>query len=167
MSAIDLIIEEQDYLKSNSCTFYLLTREWQNYNLPDSFNWVIRPFQDDQKVHIPQNSGVYSFAIQPSIASYQGCSYLMYIGIARGRPGHPGRTLQKRFGDYLYEQNNPFGRPNILRLLNKYKGYLHFCYSVINERERLKEIEDALIRAFLPPCNDQRPGELNRAVGAF
>ncbi|MDE0315426.1 MAG: hypothetical protein OXM61_11025 [Candidatus Poribacteria bacterium] len=161
MSTIDLIIEEQDYFKANSCTFYLLTREWQSYNLPDSFNWEIRPFQDDQKTHIPRNSGIYSFVIQPGIASYPSCSYPMYIGLAGLR------TLRKRFSDYLYEQNNPSSRPNILRLLNKYKGYLHFCYSVVNERERLKEIEDALIKAFLPPCNDQYPGEFNRAVGAF
>lgn len=167
MSVIDLLIEEQDYLKANSCTFYLLTREWKNYKLPDLFNWEICPFQSNQRQHIPAESGIYSFTIQPDIASYPSCSYLMYIGIARGRSGHPGRTLQKRFSDYLYAQNNPSARPKILRLLNKYKGYLHFCYSVIYERERLKEIEDALIQAFYPPCNDQYPGELNRAVGAF
>ena len=161
MSPIDLIIKEQDYLKANSCTFYLLTREWENYNLPNSFTWESYPFQNDQIRHIPLESGIYSFVIKPSVASYPSCSYLMYIGLA-GR-----RTLRKRFSDYLYSQNKPTCRPNILRLLNKYKGYLHFCYSVINERERLKEIEDALIKAFFPPCNDQYPGELNRAVGAF
>ena len=161
MSVIDLIIEEQDYLIANSYTFYLLTRNWQSYNLSDSFTWESHPFQKDQIGHIPPESGIYSFVIQPTIASYPACSYLMYIGLA-GR-----RTLRKRFSDYLYEQNNPSGRPKILRLLNKYKGYLHFYYSIVNERERLKEIEDALIKAFYPPCNDQYPGELNRAVGAF
>ena len=91
----------------------------------------------------------------------------MYVGIARGNPGYPGRTLRKRFSDYLYEQNNLSGRPKILRLLNKYKGYLHFCYSTINDSERLKDIENALIKAFDPPCNDQHPVKLNPVRGAF
>ena len=69
MSTIDLIIEEQDYLKANSYTFHLLTREWKKFNLPDSLNWQIHPFQEDQKALIPSNSGVYSFVIQPDIAS--------------------------------------------------------------------------------------------------
>ena len=159
MSVIDLIIEEQDYLIENSYTFYLLTRNWQSYNLSDSFAWESHPFQKDQLKHIPSESGIYSFVIQPAIALYPACSYLMYIGLTG--------CLRKRFSDYLYEQNNPFGRPKILRLLNKYKGYLHFCYSIVNERERLKEIEDALIKAFYPPCNDKYPVELNRAKGAF
>ena len=166
MSVKDLI-EDQDYLKANSCIFHLLTQEWQNYNLSNSFTWEIRPFRDDQKSHIPLESGIYSFAIQPNVAQYPLCSYLMYIGLARGSHEKPGRTLRKRFGDYLREQDNPSGRPNILRLLNKYKGYLHFCYTVIHESEQLKEIEDALIRAYFPPCNKQYPGELNPAVGAF
>lgn len=117
MSTIDLIIEEQDHLKANSYTFHLLTREWKKFNLPDSLNWQIHPFQEDQKALIPSNSGVYSFVIQPDIASHPYCSYRMYVGIAQGNPDYPGRTLRRRFSDYLYEQNNPSGRPKILRLL--------------------------------------------------
>lgn len=35
------------------------------------------------------------------------------------------------------------------------------------ETERIKEIEDELINAFIPPCNDQYPAEISRVMRAF
>lgn len=154
------IIAEQDYVKAHSCTFCLLPQEWEAFNLPDAFDWEIHPFQQEQVEHIPSEPGIYSFVIQPRIAGYPACSYLMYIGKTR-------RTLRVRFSEYLREQRNPAGRSNILRLLHKYRGYLHFCSTVIPETERIHEIEDALITSFVPPCNEQLPSGVRRVRGVF
>ena len=154
------IIDEQDQVKTYSSTFTLWPQAWKNYNLSAPFNWEIHPFQQNQVGNIPREPGIYSFVIQPGIASHPCCSYLMYIGKTK-------RTLRQRFNEYLREQDNPKGRTKILRLLNQYQGYLHFCCSKIAETERIGEIEDALITAFIPPCNAQFPATIRHIVGAF
>ena len=159
MSVVKLL-NERAKLKTHRWSFPLWPRSWRAYNLPDSFSWEIYPFQRNQVNNIPSQPGIYSFVIQPGIASHFHCSYLMYIGRTE-------RTLRVRFREYLRDQNNPEGRPKILELLNRYKGFLHFCCSTIEETERITEIEEALISAFLPPCNDQLPAEIRRIAGAF
>ena len=159
MSVTD-IIEKQNQLKAHHFDFYLWPKLWETYNLPDQARWEIHPFQKDQSKHIPREPGIYSFVIQPCIASYPECSYLMYIGKTE-------RTLYQRFHEYLLEQKNNAGRPKILRLLNLYKGYLYFAYSTIIEKERIGKIEDALIDAFLPPCNKKFSAEVRPIIEAF
>ena len=159
MSVADLI-DEQNQLSAHRYTFSLWPQQWMAYNLPDQFHWKIHPFQRDQIENIPREPGIYSFVIQPGIASYPYCSYLMYIGKTE-------RTLRQRFREYLREQNNEAGRPKILRFLNQYEGYLYFCYSTIREKERIGKIEDALLDAFLPPCNRDFSSSIRRIIGAF
>ena len=160
MSSVDLIVDEQDELIAHSWTFCLWPTKWTTYNLPNPFNWEIHPFQRDQIKNIPNEPGIYSFVIQPGIASHPYCSYLMYIGQTE-------RTLRVRFRDYLYERQNPGGRRRILRLLNKYQGYLHFCCSTIAKTEQIGEIEKALRTAFLPPCNADAYTSAHSSIGAF
>ena len=159
MSVMD-IIEEQDRAKTHNCTFVLWPQKWEAYNLPYPFNWEIHPFQRDQIENIPREPGIYSFVIQPGIASYPYCSYLMYIG-------KTGRTLRERFNEYLREQNNLEGRPNILRLLNKYRGYVYFCCSEITKKEQIGKMEDVLCDVFQPPCNEQLPAGALKVRGLF
>ena len=159
MSVVDLL-DESDQLMAHEYKFYPWPKAWASYNLQDSFSWEIYPFRRNQVTEIPRKPGIYSFVIQPGITSYPDCSYLMYIGKAEG-------TLRKRFQDYLYEQNNREGRPRILRLLNRYQGYLYFRCSIIEKIERIVEIERALLKAFIPPCNSELPAEIRHVKGAF
>ena len=77
------------------------------------------------------------------------------------------QTLQQRFKDYFREKDKPVGRPLILDLLYDYQGYVHFCCSVIGQKERIGEIENALVKALLPPCNDQFPAGVRRTFKGF
>jgi hypothetical protein len=154
------LIDQQDQLITYQYTFFMSPQRWAAYNLADPFNWEIYPFQQDQVENVPSEPGIYSFVIQPGIATHPACSYLMYIGKTE-------RTLRQRFREYCREQQNVEGRPKIVRLLNKYQGYLYFCCSPIAKTDRIGEIEDALIKAFLPPCNDQFPAGVRRVIGAF
>jgi hypothetical protein len=128
MSSVDIIVDEIDDSIVHSWTFCLWPTQWMTYNLSDPFNWEIHPFHRDQINNIPNEPGIYSFVIQPGIASHPYCSYLMYIGQTE-------RALRVRFREYLYERRNLRGRRRILRLLNKYQGYLHFCCSTIAKTE--------------------------------
>ena len=160
MSSVDLIINERDQRKIHTRKFILWPQKWAAYNFPDLFDWEIHPFQPDQIENIPIEPGIYSFVIQPGIASHSHCSYLMYIGQTE-------RTLRVRFREYLRDRNNPNCRPKILELLNRYKDYIHFCCSIIEEKERIIEIESALINAFQPPCNDRFSAETSEPKEAF
>ena len=80
----------------------------------------------------------------------------MYVGQAK--------NLHKRFGDYLTRER--VRRPKVVRLLEMYGGYIMFFYSKVDQ-ERLDNIEEELINAFVPPCNTKFTGEVQRARGAF
>lgn len=163
MPVNDILSErnERNELRAHTWPLTMWPRRWRSYNLPDKFNWEIHPFQTDQVNNIPNQPGIYSFVIQPSVASHSDCSYLMYIGKT------VNQTLQARFEDYLREQYNPAGRPLILDLLHNYQGYVHFCCSVIGRKERIGDIENALIKALIPPCNDQFQAGVRRTSKAF
>lgn len=164
MSVNDLLndlLPDPNKLGGHDYTFFLWPRQWAAYNLLDLFNWEIHPFQQDKVDEIPIEPGIYSFIIQPGIAGHPHCSYLMYVGMTE-------RPLRERFKEYFREkQNIERGRPKILKLLHVYQDYLHFCCSAITETERIEEIEDALVNAFIPPCNDQYPAEISRPMKAF
>ena len=141
--------------------FVLWPQQWAAYNLSDLLNWKIYPFQQDRIDEIPSDPGIYSFVVQPRIANHPHCSYLMYVGMTE-------RPLRERFKEYFSEKRNAKnGRPKLLKLLNVYQDYLHFCCSTIEETERIEEIEDALLNAFIPPSNDEYPAEISRIMKAF
>jgi hypothetical protein len=156
------LIADPDKPSGHDYTFFLWHRQWAAYNLSNPFNWEMHPFQRDQTDKIPSDPGIYSFVIQPGIANHPHCSYLMYVGKAEEQ------SLRERFSQYFSEKKNAEkGRPKIVKMLNQYQDYLHFCCSVITETERIEEIEDALLNAFIPPCNDQYPAEISRVMKAF
>ena len=160
MSLNDLL-PDPNKPSGHAWSFVLWPRQWASYNLSDLFNWEIHPFQQDQIDEIPKDPGIYSFVVQPGIADHPYCSYLMYVGMTE-------RPLRERFTEYFREKRDATnGRPKLLKMLNVYQDYLHFCCSAIAETERIKEIEDELLNAFIPPCNDQYPTEISRVMKAF
>lgn len=94
--------------------------------------------------------------VQPRIAGHSGCSYLMYLGKTE--------NLHRRFGEYLTSERDR--RPKMVRLLEVYRGYIHFFYSRVN-KTMLDKMEDQLIDAFVPPCNSRFTGDIQKARGAF
>ena len=100
MMSVNDLIEQQDLLKAHQWTFSLWPQQWEAYNLHYLFNWEIHPFNKDQIRRIPREPGIYSFVIQPGVASHPHCSYIMYVG-------KTCLTLHSRFRRYLREQNDP------------------------------------------------------------
>ncbi len=82
----------------------------------------------------------------------------MYVGQAS--------NLRRRFGEYLNAERREDGRPKIFRLLNMYDPHLWFCYTEVPQAN-ITTLEDDLLEAFIPPCNDKFPASIRRVVGAF
>ena len=158
MSVVDIIYEqyEQDVMKAHEQNFILWPRQWKAY--VDTHNWQTYRLEENEKDRIPKQSGVYSLLIQPGIANHPACSYLMYVGKTK--------SLQHRFMDYLNERKSETGRPKIHRFLNKYQDYVYFCCTTVCI-DNLKNVEEKLINAYIPPANDQYPVEIRRIIGAF
>ncbi len=62
--------------------------------------------------------------------------------------------------------NDENKRPKIVYLLNQWKGYVEFCYIPLGNVD-LSFMEEKLLKAFVPPFNDQFPAEINKIINAF
>ncbi len=154
--ALKDILRDQDEMKAHEYQFVLWTRKWQEFD--SMYQWNIFKLDSNEKRKIPNQSGIYTLLVQPGIANHPACSYLMYVGKTI--------SLRRRFGDYLNEKKRETGRPKIMRLLNKYAGYVHFCYTIVPEK-KLTSVEESLISAYIPPANDRFPAEITRVIGAY
>jgi len=161
MNTVDLI-DEQDEMKSHTERFVLWPRAWQGFDeacLPIR-TWTMVKFLGTNYSDIPAGSGVYTFLIQPSIASHPASSYLMYVGQAA--------SLSERFMRYRTRERvwSAGSRPLIVRLLNKYVDYVWFCYTLVPKQD-LDTVEAQLRDAYRPPYVKQYTGEVGPAMAAF
>ena len=151
------IIKVQDEMKAHMREFVLWPLRWQQYT-PGNHAWHLQRLRPDDVNNIPESAGVYTLLIQPGIASHPSCSYVMYVGRSD--------SLRRRFREYLGPERRATGRPKIYRLLHRYSDYLWFCFTEV-EAARTKDVEDALMTAYVPPENDQLPAEIRNIRGAF
>lgn len=138
----------------------MVPRLWSSCSLPVNLSWSVHPFSENSRSQIPQQQGVYAFLILPAIAGNLNVAYLMYIG-------ETDRTLRVRFGEYLLEARSDKIRPKLLRILPLYPDHLAFACAPVPSGVAPKDIESALIEAFLPPGNDDIPATVRRARRAF
>ena len=157
MAVVDIIREDDDR-KIHTHDMVLWPSRWQVYNYSGIGTWHTYRLGASERSNIPGQPGIYTLIVKPGIAGHPACSYLMYVGKTS--------SLRRRFGNYLNEKNRETGRPKIIQLLNKYPDNLWFCFTQLPESE-LSSAEDALINAFVPPCNDQLPAKLLPGIGAF
>lgn len=154
-SPVDIVAAQDEY-KVHMWDICLWPRQWQTCCLDLSLSWQSVELSNSQRSEVPQYAGVYSLVVRPGIAGHPACSYLMYLGKAK--------DLRQRFIDYLTVERHK--RPKVLRLLEKYRGYIQFFYSGVDEKE-LDDMEEQLINAFVPPCNAKFTGEISTVKGAF
>lgn len=157
MAVVDIIHEIRDK-KFYTHGLVLWPHRWQEYNYSRIGTWHSFKLVASERANIPKDPGIYTLIIKPGIADHPACSYLMYVGKTI--------SLHRRFGNYLNEKNRETGRPKIIELLNAYPDHLWFCFTSLPESD-LRPAEEALINAYLPPCNDQLPAKLRFGTGAF
>jgi len=136
---------------------------WLDFSLPAgvTLNWQVIRFGGDSTDHVFNTyGGVYSFIVQPNIASHPLCSYLLYVGRTK-------RSFRERYLEYLRDLNKDSQntrRPHVTVMLQKWESYLWFCYARVDGEDAIKQTETALITAYLPPTNKDLPGVLQQAV---
>ena len=54
-----------------------------------------------------------------------------------------------------------------LGCFERWIGHIYFYYASIDEKDLVKETEDALMHSCIPPCNEQYKGIVGRALTAF
>ena len=161
----DVVLDQLDDAHSHIRRFLLWPKLWQQFNVNvAAFAWQEHEFNEAEMTNIPNMPGVYTFVIKPGVANHPSCSYLVYVGQTSKQ------TLSIRFKQYLDEQAGK-GKPriNMFRILNKYKNYLYFVCMPTDKKTLPKKIEDELLKAFCPPCNDPDtfPAEVRHIKGAF
>jgi len=139
----------------------LSPRQWAACQLPLRLRWRLVKFTEGNLEKVPKSSrGVYSFVLQPSIAEHPRCAYLLYVGQTEQQ------NFRKRYYQYLQERRLGVARsrrPHVADMLEKWDGYLWFCYASIEQKRLIESVEKILLTAYLPPTNKDFPGEISRA----
>ena len=150
------LTSQVDEAKSYTQQFILWPRRWREYT--QSHGWNSVQLDESKANQIPYSPGVYTLVLEPGIAGHPSCCYLMYVGKAV--------SLRRRFREYLGKEHREDGRPKIFYFLDRYDGYVCFCYTTV-ARAVLENVEGGLMNAYTPPLNEQYRGEISRIMRAF
>lgn len=135
----------------------LSPNRWAAFVCPVELAWQLIPFAANRVNDVPNNAkGVYSFVVRPGIANHPDCSYLLYVGKVQDQAFRP------RYRQYLHEKQKgqDARRVHVSRMLQKWDGYLWFCYAPIEDEALIGQVEDALIAAYLPSHNRTFPSHV-------
>lgn len=140
--------------------FRLLPDHWARYPNKHGLVWTGVSFKAANRALIPDVEGVYAFCLRPGVPWGPEVSYLLYIG-------ETGRTLKKRYAEYLREsQGKGKPRPALSAMFQLYGDYLWFLYAPTPPNLAF-EAEEDLLEAFWPPVNDKLPARLRQAQSAL
>jgi hypothetical protein len=134
--------------------------QWAACRLPLDLIWEAVKFTHRNMRMIPTTRGVYTFLVQPGIANHPCCSYLLYVGETENQ------NFRRRYQQYLREKRagDESRRPHVTDMLEKWDGFLWFCFARIDQADLIKHVEDALLTAYLPPTNKEFPARVSRAL---
>ncbi|SRR6266581_2940228 len=134
--------------------------QWAACRLPVDLTWKAAKFSRSNMRTIPTTRGVYTFLVQPGIANHPCCSYLLYVGKTENQ------NFRRRYQQYLREKQagDESGRPHVTDMLEKWDGFLWFCFASIEQANLIEDVEKTLLTAYLPPTNKEFPAKVGRAL---
>lgn len=138
-----------DHLKS------LVNQQWTEFKFFEKDSDIINPEVDK----IPNTcGGIYLFYIKPDVIP-KIHHYLVYIGRARKTQY---QNLRKRVREYATETK----RLKIHNMKLIWGSYLYVRYLPLptEDNDCIDELEKELIKAVLPPFNDEYPEVYNQAI---
>lgn len=156
----DCVTEERNLIKLAEQEFALSRDHWEELDLPVDLEWTIERFDVAARSRIPNDHrGVYTFVVRPGIANHPACSYLFYVGMAERQ------SLRVRFNQYLRDKRDTNTRRYHIRdLLNRWDGYIWFCFAKIDNFALISAVEQQLLSAYLPPFNRDFRGNVRPAI---
>lgn len=121
---------------------------WADFSAKRKLDWKHIEFTKANHPVVPDEPGFYCFVVGLPGTSLPPIGYPLYVGKTE-------RTLKKRFGEYLREENSARGRIRIRKFLKVFKGELLFFYTDFHGTSaEVKEIETELHDALMPPYSD-------------
>lgn len=156
-----VVPDDDAELATSLHTVVLWTAKWLAYADATPLSWVTHRLDRAERPAVPTDGGVYTLLVQPGVAAHPAASFLMYVGKAK--------NLRNRFEQYLGSERRLTGRPKIYRRLIRYSDHLWFCCAPLPgvANDVLRQVEDALLMAYVPAWNDQLPAEISGVVRAF
>ena len=162
--AFDLAYSERetpDLEKYRITRFILHPDQWSAYPNRIKLAWEVIKFNSENANLLPSDKkGVYSFILQPGIADHPLLAYPLYIGMTKEQ------SFRARYRQYLHEPRHPKPRPLIKEMLTKWSEHLYFVYAPIEDENIIKDVEDDLLMALIPPRNSKFPAEIQPLVTA-
>lgn len=135
-------------------------KQWEEFDPPADikWNWNCVPFTKASTQRVPDKQhGLYTLTLCPKVAEHPKNHFVLYVGKAEKT------SLRQRFQHYFYEMKK-VKRPSICDALNRYSGYLEFCFTTVENQRDIGPGEDALLKALLPPYNDEFPASVDQVI---
>jgi len=128
----------------------MITSGWQEVKFLDDSSETLH---NSMSTLPNDNGGIYVFVVKPNIIPNVH-QYILYVGRARC---NERQNLRKRCREYLNDT-----RPKI-NLMREYWGkHLYIMYLPLSDNHIIDKLENELIRAIFPPCNDKYPDKVVR-----
>jgi hypothetical protein len=136
---------------------------WKKFPGDIHLNWKHEPFGTAHIDSIPDNQyGVYSFVIGGGISGHPACGCLLYVGKAADQ------SFKNRYAQYLKERKRRrrTDRIKVAWALTQWDGHISFYYAPVPNADAnaIDRIESELLKALLPPLNEQFPAEVRDKV---
>ena len=152
--------EPADFGKYRITRFILHPDQWEEYPNRVKLEWKVVKFNTENATLLPTDKkGVYSFIVQPCIADHPLLAYPLYIGKTE-------ENFRARYRRYLREPRERKPRPLITEMLTKWSEHLYFVYAPIEDENIIKDVEDDLLMALIPPRNSKFPAKIQPLVTA-
>lgn len=105
-------------------------------------------------------TGVYTLVVEPRITNHPACHFLLYVGMAGSESG-----FRSRFVSHLDQPRKRKPTPHIKKMVENWPNHLWFYYAELDiPSKKIKEVEDALLAAYLPSHNRTFPASVSEAV---
>jgi hypothetical protein len=123
--------------------------QWHEVKFVDESNGM--PHSDMST--IPNNAGgIYVFVLKPDLIPNTHL-YIMYIGRARHTNN---QNLRKRCREYFSDTK----RVKVAMMKEHWNNHLYIRYLPLTDNNIIDRLEEGLINAVLPPCNDKIPDRI-------
>ena len=157
----DELIDEVDDAKKhliNRTVFW--PEKWKSLKVSKQIKWAWRSvrFDSSEAKKVPNDKhGIYTFVLCPDVAEHPMNHFVLYVGKAQKT------TLRQRFQHYFQEMKK-VKRAHICYALNKYDGYLQFCFTPIEMQTSVGDLEEMLLEALIPPFNEEFPATVSQVI---
>ena len=129
--------------------YILCPQHWSDYS-NQLLRWRKVKFTQKGVLKLPGDKpGLYSFIVQPNVGGHKAVNYLLYIGETTKQ------SLRDRCSSYLTEPGKKKARVPIRSMVRKWPDHLWLYFVALNDVSKIKQLEEDLIKAYLPPFNQQ------------